>query len=572
MKRTLLFLAALAAAGAPPPSPAQVATDGETLTLSREMRLRVVRGREIVLDARPWPGETAAAFAERLSSGEAAARLRRSLPPDPLDSERFVPVPLELLGPELRRFALRTLFPKDRPDGEDWIHLARAGVLPTYDEGLAQVALWFTGSAVHFPELQRTNGLASPELRPETPVRIPGRLLHPAFRGTPGEESHGLVYGEDEHGPYAGYRLRPGEALYSSVVLRFTGRTSREDVETLAAELAKRSGIRDVTDIPVGWLVKIPFDDLESDYLPAGHPRRREAEAVRAAMREELRRTPAPPKSKALAGTVLILDPGHGGKDPGTMHNGLWEHDAVYDVAVRLLRRFERETSATVHLTLVDRETGTEPSKGDGLSRNGAEEIRTHPPFTPGKDGESALGVNLRWYLANSIHRRAVKDGTPDTRVVFVSIHADARHPDLRGLMVYVPGSAYRTRTYGSNSETYRRFREVREKPHVSFDRRERIRSEAVSRELADRIVEAFRKEKLPVQPYGPVRDRIIRGRRDFLPAVLRGNEVPAKVLVEVLNVTNREDAKMLASARERERIAGALFDGIRAYLEGGAP
>jgi N-acetylmuramoyl-L-alanine amidase len=41
---------------------------------------------------------------------------------------------------------------------------------------------------------------------------------------------------------------------------------------------------------------------------------------------------------------------------------------------------------------------------------------------------------------------------------------------------------------------------------------------------------------------------------------VLRGNAVPTKVLVEMLNLANPEDATLLASARERERLARALL------------
>ena len=32
----------------------------------------------------------------------------------------------------------------------------------------------------------------------------------------------------------------------------------------------------------------------------------------------------------------MILDAGHGGRDTGTLHDGLWEATYVYDVACRL--------------------------------------------------------------------------------------------------------------------------------------------------------------------------------------------------------------------------------------------
>jgi N-acetylmuramoyl-L-alanine amidase len=152
-------------------------------------------------------------------------------------------------------------------------------------------------------------------------------------------------------------------------------------------------------------------------------------------------------------------------------------------------------------------------------------------------------------------------------RVVFLSLHADSRHPTLRGLMAYVPGAVHRGGTYGESSATYRKFEEVREKPHVRFTRAERVRSEAVSRKAAAAFVRAFRNAKLPVQSYQPIRDTVIRGRERWLPAVLRGNTVPASVLLELLNLSNAEDASLLATAKARQRIAAALVDGLRGYF-----
>ena len=116
---------------------------------------------------------------------------------------------------------------------------------------------------------------------------------------------------------------------------------------------------------------------------------------------------------------------------------------------------------------------------------------------------------------------------------------------------------------YGLDEErcalTYRKYEEVREKPTVRFNKKQRVRSEAISRKLADEIVDSMRDTGLPVQPYQPVRNRIIRGKQRWVPAVLRGNEIPTKVLFEMLNLSNREDARLLGSARTREEIARAL-------------
>ena len=48
---------------------------------------------------------------------------------------------------------------------------------------------------------------------------------------------------------------------------------------------------------------------------------------------------------------------------------------------------------------------------------------------------------------------------------------------------------------------------------------------------------------------------------------MIRGNEVPTKVLVEMLNLSNREDAAMMGSARQRERLAEALFESLHSHF-----
>ena len=46
----------------------------------------------------------------------------------------------------------------------------------------------------------------------------------------------------------------------------------------------------------------------------------------------------APAKARGLAGVRVVIDAGHGGRDTGTLHHGVWESAYVYDVASRLRR------------------------------------------------------------------------------------------------------------------------------------------------------------------------------------------------------------------------------------------
>jgi N-acetylmuramoyl-L-alanine amidase len=537
--------------------------------LSRELRVRLTGGRELRLEIKPAPDEDASDLARRIAPSPVQSDPLAAILADAgsRTDDGFYAIPLALLGPEMRVLVLRSVFPADRADGGDWLHVARRSPLPIYDEGLWQVAAWFTGDGANFAELQRINGLASPELGQGQSVRIPASLLDPALRLGATSDDGTLVYGSDARGSYAGYRLKPGEALYSAVVLRYTGRTEPDDVETLARSIATRSGVRDLTDIPAGWLVKIPIDVLEPEFLPPSDARRKSIDKAKAAMEHELSARPSKAAAQGLQGVVVILDPGHGGMDPGTMSHAVWEHDYVFDVASRLRRELEAHTGAKVVLTLDDPGKGSVPSRGDALELNRKRSVLTTPPFLAEEGGETAVAVNLRWYLANSVYRRLIKTGVDPDKIVFLSLHADARHPSLRGAMIYVPGASFRTGTMGYTSSTYLRFKEVREQPRVSFTSRDRLRSEAVSRKLAGAIVRALKKVELPVQPYQPIRERVIRGRQIWLPAVLRGNAVPTKVLVEMVNLNNPDDAALLSRAADRERLAKGLAAALAGHF-----
>lgn len=556
-----MAVAAIGIAAAPAPS--------DVLTLGREMRVRVTAGRDLALEVKPRQDEDEHALARRMEPLPVRTdRLAASLAdPERRTEDGFYRIPLELLGADARGLVLRTVFPQDRAEGDDWLHVARKSPLPVFDEGLWQVALWFTGDGAHFDELARVNGLSSPELAPGQVVRIPARLLDDALKPRPASGDGSLTYESDGSGRFAGYRLKPGEALYSAVVLRYTGRTASEDVESLARSIAARSGIRDLTDIPAGWLIKIPLDALDPEFLPETDARKKDVEKAKAAMERELAARPPKESKRGLRNVAVIIDPGHGGMDPGTMSHAVREHDYVFDVAIRLRRELETHTGAKVFFTLDDPGTRSAPSQGDELPWNKRRSVLTTPAFLAEEDGETAVAVNLRWYLANSVYRRLVKSGTDPDKIVFVSLHADARHPSLRGAMIYVPGAHFRTGTMGYQSSSYLRFKEVREQPRVSFSSRERLRSEAVSRKLAGAIVKELRKGDLPVQPYQPIRERVIRGREVWLPAVLRGNVVPTKVLVEMVNLNNDEDAALLSRAKDRERLAQSLASALALHF-----
>jgi N-acetylmuramoyl-L-alanine amidase len=515
------------------------------------------------------------------------------------------------LNDTYRRRTIRDLFPRDGPRGGDWVHRAGEGRIPAAEESLWHLALWFTGRGENFEILADRNGI--PELSPKDgqEIVIPGEILLPAFGGkqapaetggapaeaagtaspeddfteaspeaepeSPGphavapgtvpqaEGAEDLSYATDSEGRHATYRLKQGEALYSAVVVRFTGRIDAQDVNELAQQIARRSGIGDVTDIPIGFKVKIPLDDLLPEYLPRDDPRRQGWERTQAEVALYTNRV----SSSDLNGVAVILDAGHGGRDPGAFHNGVWEHDYVYDILCRIKLILETRTRARVLPTIKDRKEGFAVRDATRLTRNGAEVLLTDPPFSLKTQKAS---VNLRWYLSNAYYRRLESEGFNPLKIVFTSLHADARHPSLRGAMIYVPGEAYRRGRYGHGGAVYTRYREVREAPYVAFPRGDRERSEGLSRQFASSLVKAFRGRGVSVHPFGPVRERIIRRGRSWVPAVLRCNVVPVEVLIEVSNLSNPADSRQLADPAYRQKVAEAYVDALILYYGGPSP
>ncbi|WP_245629912.1 N-acetylmuramoyl-L-alanine amidase [Domibacillus robiginosus] len=81
---------------------------------------------------------------------------------------------------------------------------------------------------------------------------------------------------------------------------------------------------------------------------------------------------PSPDNHSALAGQTIILDPGHGGKDPGAVGNGLNEKDVVLKTGLQV-RNLLKQTPFTVKMTrssdvfieLIDRSKFAKNENGD---------------------------------------------------------------------------------------------------------------------------------------------------------------------------------------------------------------
>lgn len=454
-------------------------------------------------------------------------------------------IPSRLLRPELRAV---------RPEGEPFAptpvptRASAAPPTPTVTSAPAEPETAPTAARQVPPAPLATRAQPSPTAaRVDTPQPAPT----PSRPVVAGDREPALEYEKDQ----AIYRLRPGEALYSAVVVRFTGQLLAADVNATAAELARLSGIEDVTAIPVGYPVRIPLEMLLPEYLPSADPRRQAWDRER----EELATIRRAIRAANLDGIHVILDAGHGGNDTGAIVGGVWESTYVYDVASRLRRALLRDTRATVWMTVRDAAQGSDPPERDVLPAGRQQSLLVTPPYDL---SDASTGVHLRWVLAGSILERLRAQKVDPERVVFVSIHADSLHPSVRGLMVYVPARGLRSPRAPSPTGIWP-CEEARTLKAPRFPDAFNARAEALSGQLGEAMVRAAERFGVAVHPYRPVRSSVLRGGSRWVPAVLRFNRAPTSVLVEISNLTNEEDRALLQTARFREKLALALAAGL---------
>ncbi len=522
----------------------------------------------------PHDGDAWTRLAKRVTGDAANWRAIAALNSDKLTTDVAVRIPFALLRAELQRQIITTLFPKDSLTPAGWKHVA-TGPAGVESESLWSIAEWFTGRGENYTAIRSANPSQTLWTHPGDVVLIPKQLLSAAFGGE-GEELNAssktaevrkseddpiehapadapaadvameavatgqpsLSYERNASEPYAVYRLQKGEALYSSVAIRFTGRMYSKDVGDVVDRLVKFNSIDDVSKIPVGYAVKIPMSLLQPQYLPADDPTRLAAEMIARESAKLAKRT----RAKGLQGVHVILDAGHGGTDPGATCDGVAESTYVYDVMKRLKEIVERKTAARVSVTRDE------------------ECVLTTPKF---ELEDPIVGVNLRWYLANSIFRRAMRRGVPKEKMVFLSIHADSLHPSLRGAMAYIPAERYVTGSYRKSDDVYLARAEVREHPVVRHSEEESLEAEGLSRDLAESIIDAFEAKHLNVHPFNPVRDNVVRNGREWVPAIIRYNLVPTRLLVEICNLGNRNDRALIKTKKYRQRVAEAIYQGL---------
>jgi N-acetylmuramoyl-L-alanine amidase len=220
-----------------------------------------------------------------------------------------------------------------------------------------------------------------------------------------------------------------------------------------------------------------------------------------------------------LGARTIVIDPGHGGHDPGTIgRHGLKEKDLVLDVALRLERLVRRELGAEVVMT------------------------RSTDVFIP---------LEERTAIANA------RDAD-----LFLSIHANAsRDPSARGIETYFLNFA-RSRHAEAVAARENAISEATLKDLQQLVKAITLNSKIdESRDFAASIQEAM---VSGVRRHNAVPDRGVHTAPFY---VLIGANMPA-ILAEISFVSNPQDERRLRSPDYREMLARSLLGGVRTYLD----
>jgi len=223
-----------------------------------------------------------------------------------------------------------------------------------------------------------------------------------------------------------------------------------------------------------------------------------------------------------LYGKVLVIDPGHGGRDPGSSRilNGqrVAENEYVYDVALRV-ERLAKQQDGLFFMTLRRDEAIRNGSPAGIFVDNYTERFTSNGSIAVA----GTTGMRARQAHGNSVVRRY-----PNHDVVWISIHFDVvgTRSDVAGVrIIHAPGTK--------------------------------------SVELASRLAQSFGRAGR-MRAHGPV---AVNGDPRYglrnLYILNGGNRTPAKVLVELGNFNNDTDLWRIRDPKVREAYARAIVEAL---------
>jgi N-acetylmuramoyl-L-alanine amidase len=215
----------------------------------------------------------------------------------------------------------------------------------------------------------------------------------------------------------------------------------------------------------------------------------------------------------------VVIDPGHGGKDPGAMGNGVREKDVVLRIAKKLKKRLEDELNLEVVLT---------------------------------RDSDRFLPLEERTALANT--KRAD---------LFISIHTNA-HRDRRvhGVSTYIlnvatDAEAARVAAFENATST----KKISDLEKILNDLM--LNSKINESGRLAHAVQSGLVKTLP-KKYKKIKDLGVKQAPFF---VLIGAQMPS-IMVETSFISNPREAKRLSNKAYQDALAEGITTGIRSYIK----
>ena len=219
---------------------------------------------------------------------------------------------------------------------------------------------------------------------------------------------------------------------------------------------------------------------------------------------------------------LVLIDPGHGGEDPGALGKNAREKDVVLQISKKLKSQIDKQPGMRAELT---------------------------------RTGDYYVGLRKRTRIA----RQQQAD-------LFVSVHADAfKNKNARGASVYALSQR------GASSETARWLANKENSSDsvggVTLADKDNLLAEVLLDLSMTKTVNesiSFGREVLDeLKKIGRVHSKRVE-QAGF--AVLKSPDIPS-ILVETAYITNPEEERLLRSAKHQLRIANAVVSGIKRYL-----
>ena len=551
-------------------------------------------GKRLVVKLKPLVGEGGYSLARRvlLSNFRSLKTIRKYSKTRRLYRNRFITFPLKVINGSIRSSALKAVFFKDKAGIEYWKHRVTFAW-----ETTSMIAGLFTKEGIKAGHLVRYNKMRNKGniLKKGDVIKIPWKWISPELSLRQVSLKPPLKLKQDKLGKlYAHYQMKHGETLYSSVVIRFTGRLLNDEVNQVANKLLKLNNISDAKLIQTRQKIRIPLEWLSEEYLGSQandvssrktsvkKTKKKKTKKIKSskavASKKKLKRGKSTQKAVAqktkskrknnVHKIHVILDSGHGGRDPGATAGSrknkdlIYEDEVVYDISKRMSKLFKKQ-GIIVHPTLSD-PNQKQPIRYLSNRHDRDERLLVTPRYLT---RNARIGVNMRVYLVNHIFKNLRKKKVPSENILFISLHGDALHSSLSGAMVYFPDSRLRRGRFNMSSKIYRKRKEY--STNLTYKPRDNKYSEKLSKSFGKNIINEFRELGLRTHRVSSaVRGYLYRKGKKTLPAVLRYSMVPTSVLVEIANLNNRLDRRDLLKSKTRQKIAKAITNSVTAHFD----